>query len=92
MKLLHLLQLVKAAELGLPYFEHPHAKHDAQVAIDAAYVEAQRRKLSRELSRAHRPSRTVRREAIREQLLLTYHKVRLTRAGHCLQLPGCCLP
>lgn len=90
MKLLQLMRLTEVAELGLPLLEHEHARQDARAAIEAAHLEARKRRQARDSFRASRPSRTVRREAIREALLLAYHKVRLTRNGewHVQSAPG----
>lgn len=90
MKLLQLMRLTEVAELGLPLLDHEHARQDARAAIEAAHLEARKRRQARELTRANRPSRTVRREAIRDELSLTYHKVRLTRNGewHVQSAPG----
>jgi len=90
MKLLQLMRLTEVAELGLPLLDHDHAKQDARAAIEAAHLEARKRRQARELTRATRPSRTVRREAIREELSLAYHRVRLTRNGewHVQSAPG----
>ncbi|MBX9719947.1 MAG: hypothetical protein K2X81_01005 [Candidatus Obscuribacterales bacterium] len=82
MKLAQLIVLAQAAELGLAHLEYKHSRLDAQAAINAAHLEASRRRQSRATYRAHRPSRTVRREAIRDELLNSYNKVRLTRDGH----------
>lgn len=73
-------EIDRATELGLPLLEHEHARQDARDAIEADYLEAHKRQ-ARELNRATRPSRTIRCEAIRNQLLLNYHKVRLRRNG-----------
>ena len=81
MKLTELIRLAEAAELGLPQLELPVARELTQAAIDAAYLEAGKRRKLRDLNKESRPARTVRREAIRKQLLQTQHKVRLTRCG-----------
>jgi hypothetical protein len=90
MKLVHLLTLAEAAELGLPHLHREHATVQCKVAIDAAYLEANKRMRSRDIQRANRPARTLRRRAIRDQLLLEHHKVRLSRTGqwHVQRSPG----
>lgn len=80
MKISQLMILAKAAEIALPHLE-AELRGEAEAALEAAFLEARKRLRSRDLWRANRPSRTVRREAIRQQLSLIYHKVRLTRNG-----------
>jgi|688.fasta_scaffold157902_2 hypothetical protein len=82
MKILQLMRLADAAELGLSLLQQEHARNDARAALDAALLEIRKRSELREISRANRPSRTIRREAIRKQLSIDHYKVRLTRHGH----------
>ncbi|MCA9801758.1 MAG: hypothetical protein KC777_07210 [Cyanobacteria bacterium HKST-UBA02] len=91
MKISDLMILAKAAEIAMPHLQEK-VKVDTEAAVEAAYLEARKRLSAREAYRANRPSRTVRREAIREQLSLQYHKVRLTRNGewHVQAAPGTC--
>jgi len=90
MKLLQLMQLAQAAELGIPLLQQEHQRQDTRAAIEAAHFEFRKRRQSRELYRGNRPARTVRREAIREELSMRHHKVRLTRTGewHVQTSPG----
>jgi hypothetical protein len=90
MKLSLLLRLAEAAELGLPHLEKEHAIAQCLAAIDAAYLESGKRMRARDIQHAHRPARTLRRQAIREQLSVHHHKVRLTRSGqwHVQPSPG----
>jgi hypothetical protein len=90
MKLSLLIRLAEVAELGLPHLEKEHAIAQCRTAIDAAYLEAGKRVRARDLQHANRPARTVRRQAIREQLSVRHHKVRLTRSGqwHVQPSPG----
>jgi len=82
MKLAHLSDLVRAAELGLTLLtESAYDRHRLQDAIQAAQIEESQRRAARDLTKAQRPARTVRREAIRQNLLKSNHKVRLTRSG-----------
>ena len=81
MKLTELIGLAEAAELGLPYLDRDTSRASVQAAIDAAYLEAGKRRTIRDLNKERRPARTVRHEAIRKQLLEAHYKVRLTRAG-----------
>lgn len=92
MKLLLLMQLAYAAELGLTLLDKEHQRQDTRAAIEAAHSEFRKRRRSRELYRGNRPARTVRREAIREELSLRHHKVRLTRnrEWHVQTSPGTC--
>lgn len=80
MKISQLIMLAEAALAALPQLK-PELREETEAAIEAAYLEARKRLQSRDVWRASRPSRTVRREAIRQQLSLSYHKVRLTRTG-----------
>jgi len=80
MKISQLMMLAEAAQVALPHLK-PELQQDTEAAIEAAFLEARKRLRSRELGRANRPSRTVRREAIRQQLSLNYHNVRLARNG-----------
>ena len=81
MKLANLSDLLRAAELGLTLTENAHSRELLQDAIQAAYLEERKRRTARDLARTQRPARTVRRSAIRENLLKSNHKVRLTRTG-----------
>jgi hypothetical protein len=89
MKTSQLIILAEAAEIALPHLQEKSIE-DTRAAIKAAFLEARKRFDGRELYRVTRPSRTVRREAIREQLALHHHKVRLTRNGewHVQTAPG----
>ncbi|MBZ0189071.1 MAG: hypothetical protein K8F91_22690 [Candidatus Obscuribacterales bacterium] len=89
MKMSQLMILAKATEIALPYLG-PEFKEETEAALEAAFLEIGKRLKARDLYRASRPSRTVRREAIREQLALQYNKVRLTRDGewHVQTAPG----
>lgn len=78
MKISQLIVLAKAAEIALLHL-HEQSIEDTEAAIEAAFLEVRKRLRARDLSRASRPKRTVRREAIRSELSLHYHKVRLTR-------------
>ena len=80
MKISQLMVLVKAAEIALPHMQ-AELQGETEAALEAAFLEARKRLQSRDLYRASRPSRTVRRAAIRKQLSLHNHKVRLTRTG-----------
>jgi hypothetical protein len=90
MKLPYLITLAEAAELGLPHLQKEYAIAQCKSAIDAAYVEFNKRRRARDLR--HCPARTLRRQSIREQLLIRHHKVRLTRSGqwHVQTSPGSC--
>lgn len=90
MKLSLLMTLIETAEVALPHMKSESARHDARTAIDAAHSESRKRMQARDVNRRNRPSRTVRREAIRENLALNHHKVRLTRSGewHVQAAPG----
>jgi hypothetical protein len=89
MKTSQLITLAEAAEIALPLLEE-RLSEDTKAAIAAAFLEVRKRLDERVLYRANRPSRTVRREAIREQLALHHHRVRLTRNGewHVQTTPG----
>jgi len=89
MKTSQLITLAEAAEIALPHLQEGSIE-DTKAAIAAAFLEARKRFNGRELYRASRPSRTVRREAIRTELSLHHHKVRLTRNGewHVQTAPG----
>lgn len=80
MKISQLVILAEAAQSALPQLKL-EVKEETEAAVEAAFLEVHKRLQSRDLWRANRPSRTVRREAIRQQLSLIYHKVRLTRTG-----------
>lgn len=80
MKTSQLITLAEAAEIALPQLDE-RLIEDTKAAIAAAFLEARKRFDERELYPASRPSRTVRREAIRTELSLHHHKVRLTRNG-----------
>lgn len=80
MKISQLIMLAEAAQIALPQLK-PQLKKETEAAVEAAFLEARKRLQSSDVYRASRPSRTVRREAIRQQLSLIYHKVRLTRNG-----------
>lgn len=89
MKTSQLMNLVKAAEIALPYLQED-VRVETEAALAAAFLEVRKRLQVRESYRAQRPSSTVRRLSIREQLSLIYHKVRLTRDGqwHVQANPG----
>lgn len=89
MKLTQLMKLAEAAQIALPYLNQ-NQKEEIEAAVEAAFLEASKRLQSRDIYRACRPSRTVRREAIRARLSLQYHKIRLTRTGewHVQPAPG----
>jgi hypothetical protein len=89
MKTSQLITLAEAAEIALPHLQGKSIEH-TKAAIAAAFLEARKRLDGRELYRVNRPSRTVRREAIRQDLALHHHKVRLTRNGewHVQTAPG----
>lgn len=90
MKVSQLIRLAEAAEVALPLFQREHVTQYTKAAIDAAYLEARKRLQARDLNRSNRPARTVRREAIRQHLSMSHHKVRLTRNGewHVQTSPG----
>jgi hypothetical protein len=90
MKLSHLITLAEAAELGLPLLQQAQAGEQTEAAIEAAYMEVRSRLHARDLNLSRRPSRTVRRESIRQALSVVHHKVRLTRSGewHVQPSPG----
>jgi len=90
MKLSLLIRLAETAELALPHLQLDSARHDARAAIDAAFSEYRKRLQARDVHRRNRPSRTIRRELIREQLGVNHHRVRLTRSGewHVQTCPG----
>lgn len=89
MKISQLMVLAKAAEIALPHLQED-VRVETEAVLEAAFLEARKRLSGREAYRASRPARTVRREAIREQLSLQYHKVRLMRGGewHVQTAPG----
>ena len=80
MKISQLMTLAKAAEIAMPHLQQ-EVRVETEAALAAAFLEVRKRLQARESYRLQRPSRTVRREYIREQLSLMYHKVRLTRGG-----------
>jgi hypothetical protein len=90
MKISQLITLAEAAELALPFVEKTPAIGRTKAAIESAYLEARKRLQARDLNRARRPARTVRRESIRLALSHHHHKVRLTHTGewHVQQSPG----
>lgn len=89
MKTSQLIVLAEAAEIALPHLQEESIE-DTKAAIEAAFLEARKQLRVRDLYRANRPFRTVRREAIRTELSLIHHKVRLTRNGewHVQAAPG----
>jgi hypothetical protein len=90
MKVDHLAELLKAAELGAMRVHHPDQKQRLAEAMKAAMDELKRRHEARKRYRATRPAQTVTRKLIREQLRFTYDGVRLKRSGewHVQGKPG----
>jgi len=90
MKFSQLITLAEAAELALPLVQQAQAREQTKAAIEAAYLEARSRLQARDLNRSRRPSRTVRRESIRQALSVVHYKVRLAHSGewHVQQSPG----
>lgn len=81
MKVDHLAELLKAAELGAMRVHHPDQKQRLSEAMNAAMDELKRRHEARKHYRATRPAQTTTRKLIREQLKIAYNGVRLKRSG-----------
>ncbi len=84
MKIAHLVDLLRAAELGCSTIEDPAFKKNVVVALSAGLEELKRRSAARKLYRQTRPAQTTTRKLIRAQLRLAYSGVRLTRSGQWL--------
>lgn len=81
MKIAHLIELLKAAELGcLRIDDNAHRKRVSD-AMAAALEEVRRRSAAAKLYKKTRPAQTTTRKLIRAELRIAYHGVRLTRSG-----------
>ncbi len=84
MKIAHLIDLLRAAELGCSSIEDPAFKNNVTVALAAGLDELKRRSAARKLYKKTRPAQITIRKLIRLQLRLAYSGVRLTRSGQWL--------
>ena len=87
MKIAHLVDLLRAAELGCSAIEDTAFKSNVTVALATGMEELARRFAARKLYKKTRPAQTTTRKLIRQQLRLAYSGVRLTRAGQWLVQP-----
>lgn len=88
MKLIHLFDLILAAEIGCKHIDDQHQKSNTAVAIEAAYDEYRKRQSAKQIYRRTRPAQTVTRKLIRDALLEHYHKAKLNRLGQWLVQPA----